>query len=51
MSKPHSYYDWEQSFKNSQKKSKNLIKNNEFPLGIPSYLYKSFLEEWKKKNL
>jgi hypothetical protein len=52
MSKPISYYDWERSFTKPKKKpQKYLHKKDHFPLGIPSNLYKNYLEQWKKENL
>jgi hypothetical protein len=50
MSKPASYYDWEKSFIKSKSKTQK-IKIIDKPLGIPTNIYREFIEKWKKKNL
>ena len=54
MSKAYvSFYDWELSFKKTPKVEKKPVmkKVKVNSLGIPNSSFKSFLNEWKTKNL
>jgi len=55
MSKAVSYYDWEQGFKDKSKSIPQTIpfikKKRVNSLGIPNQGFKSFIEQWKEKNL
>ena len=48
-----SYYDWELGFKGKTQITTETDKTNDDvnSLGIPKTKFKSFLAEWKEKNL
>ncbi len=48
-----SFYDWELGFKKKGHSVSEPIKKEEetTTIGIPKNTFKSFLSEWKKKNL
>ena len=53
MSKPTSYFEWENSFK-SKKSSEKKLKNTkirENSLGIPKADFKTYMKKWVSKNL
>ncbi|MHA1193364.1 MAG: hypothetical protein ACTSP9_13925 [Promethearchaeota archaeon] len=53
MSKPISFFDWENSFRKKTHPISKIssIKKAKTPLGIPLKVYNDFLEKWREENL
>ncbi|MHA1669758.1 MAG: hypothetical protein ACTSV5_04170 [Promethearchaeota archaeon] len=52
MSKPISFFDWENSFRKKAHPVSKIpsIKKAKTPLGIPLKVYNDFLEKWREEN-
>ena len=53
MSKPISFFDWENSFRKKSHPISKISYNKEdkTSIGIPLKGYQEFLEKWREKNL